>query len=86
MALLLERFRQLSVVDFEFIPQNDGTVKSICCVWHELRTNRMAATLVHRFGKIPPYGTGPDALFITYQAAAEASCHLALGWSRPEIF
>ena len=85
MALLLERFRQLSVVDFEFIPQTDGTVKVICCVWLDLRTNRLLRLWYTEFGKTPPYGTGPDCLFIAYQASAEASCHLALGWARPEF-
>jgi hypothetical protein len=85
MALLLERFRQLSVVDFEFIPQPDGTVKVICCVWLELRTNRLVRLWHTEFGRTPPYGTGPDCLVIAYQASAEAACHLALGWDRPEF-
>jgi DNA polymerase-1 len=84
-ALLLDRFRQLSVVDFEFIPQTDGTVRVICCAWLDLRTNRTFRLWHTEFGKTPPYGTGPDCLFIAYQASAEASCHLALGWPRPEF-
>ena len=85
MALLLDRFREISVVDFEFIPQTDGTVKVICCVWLELRTNRTLRLWYTEFDKTPPYGTGPDCLFIAYQASAEASCHGALGWPRPEF-
>jgi len=83
-ALLLEGFRELSVVDCEFIPQPDGTVRVICCVWLELRTNRLQRLWHTEFGETPPYGTGPDCLIIAYQASAEASCHLALGWARPE--
>ena len=36
------------------------------------------------FGTAPPYPTGPDILFVAYYAAAEISCHLALGWPVPE--
>jgi hypothetical protein len=33
--------------------------------------------------KSPPYSTGKDALFISFYAPAEISCHLALGWQMP---
>jgi hypothetical protein len=33
--------------------------------------------------KSPPYSTGKDALFISFYAPAEMSCHLALGWQMP---
>jgi hypothetical protein len=33
---------------------------------------------------MPPYATGPDALFIAYCASAEIGCHLAFGWPVPE--
>jgi hypothetical protein len=36
------------------------------------------------FGKEPPYSVGPDSLFVSFSAAAELSCHLALGWKLPE--
>jgi hypothetical protein len=33
---------------------------------------------------VPPYPTSPDVLIVAYYAAAEISCHLALGWPVPE--
>src|SRR5262249_19958392 len=35
------------------------------------------------FGQEPPYPTSPDALFVSYSAQAEVSCHLALNWPVP---
>ena len=56
---------------------------SRCVVALELRTNRKVRLWYDELGGSPPYDIGPDSLFIAYQAAAEAACHLALNWPRP---
>ena len=37
----------------------------------------------HEQGGGPPYSVSDDSLFVAYYASAEASCHLALGWTMP---
>lgn len=85
MSFLLDRFREIWVVDFEFITQTDGKVWPVCLVAQELRTNRKVRLWYTEFGKLPPYSTGPNSLFVAYATTAEASCHLALNWPRPEF-
>src|SRR5262249_22278245 len=56
----------------------------LCCVARELRSGRLERLwLADGAPADPPYGIGPDALFVAYYASAELGCHLALNWLMP---
>src|SRR5581483_1036255 len=61
-----------------------GRAAPLCAVARELRTRRTDRLwLDGETPAGPPYGTGPDVLFVAYYASAELGCHLALGWPMP---
>jgi hypothetical protein len=77
-------YREVWAVDFEFTAPAGGRPAPLCCVAREVRSGRQARTwLAGGAPARPPYGTGPDALFVAYYASAELGCHLALGWPMP---
>jgi len=78
-------FREVWLVDFEFLASPGERPIPVCLVARELATGRQVSLWqeeLHRH-QAPPYETGPDALFVAYYASAEIGCHLALGWSVP---
>src|SRR5215471_15287419 len=77
-------YREVWAVDFEFIADPGENPKPVCLVACELRSGRKLRLWEEQFGPTPPYGTGPDTLFVAYYASAEIGCHLALGWPVPE--
>lgn len=77
-------FREIWLVDFEFASGDGDNPEPICLVAWELRTGRKRRLWRDEFGAVPPYPTGPEALFVAYYASAEIGCHLALGWPVPE--
>jgi DNA polymerase-1 len=81
---VLEAFREVVVVDFEFtaIPGNQPI--PVCLVAHELRSGRRFRIWQDQFGPAPPYATGPDVLFVAFYASAELGCYRVLGWPMPE--
>src|SRR5262245_46903722 len=83
MDSLLDQYEELNVVDFEYISRPGEHVSPVCMVVRELKSNRTMRLWCNEFGSTPPYLTGPPSLFIAFQASAEFSCHLALGWPRP---
>ena len=84
----LDPFREIWAVDFEFGPnfkEKPGeNPEPVCLVAWELRSGQKLRLWQDQFGAIPPYPTGPEALFVAYYASAEIGCHLALGWPVPE--
>jgi hypothetical protein len=78
-------FREIWLVDFEFIAGSGERPVPVCLVAREFRSGR----LIRAFGgelqrlRTPPYPTSPDALIVAYYASAELGCHLALGWPMP---
>jgi DNA polymerase-1 len=81
----LDHFREIWAVDFEFSAPSGERPRVVCLVAWELRSQRRVRLWADEiFGlQSPPYDIGPDSLFIAYAAAAEMSCHLALGWGMP---
>ena len=77
-------FAEIWAVDFEFGAEPGENPEPVCLVAWELRSGRRVKIWRDEFGVAPPYPTGPDALFVTYYASAEISCHLALAWPVPE--
>jgi DNA polymerase I len=77
-------FQEIWLVDFEFSAEPGEVPEPVCLVAWELRSGRRERLWRDEFGTIPPYSTGPDALFVAYYASAEIGCHLALDWPVPE--
>ena len=81
---MLEYFREVVVVDFEFIAPAGNRPVPVCLVAHELRSGRRFRVWRDQFGLAPPYATGTDVLFVAYYASAELGCYRVLGWPMPE--
>jgi DNA polymerase-1 len=81
---MLDNFREVVTVDFEFTAADGERPGPVCLVAHELRSGRRFRVWHDQFGAAPPYATGPDVLFVAYYASAELGCYRALGWSMPE--
>jgi len=75
------------VVDFEFTSNPGERPNPVCIVARELRSGKTESVWMEGNDagdlKSPPYSTGKNALFISFYAPAEMSCHLALGWQMP---
>src|SRR5215471_934867 len=83
--MTLEKYREVMLVDFEFIPAEGERIKRIVCVVAHLLKAGTTLRLWHdQLGPVPPYATGPDTLFVAYNIVAEVGCHLALGWPAPQ--
>jgi hypothetical protein len=77
-------FRAVWAVDFEFTAPPGERPTPLCVVARELRSRALARHwLTGGAPAFPPFGTGPDALFVAYYASAELGCHLALDWPMP---
>jgi hypothetical protein len=78
----LEQFREVWLMDFEFIAAPGERPDPICCVARELRSGRELRLWDEdlRAGRSP---LSADALLVAYYAPAELSCFLALGWPLP---
>ncbi|MEI6559499.1 MAG: DNA polymerase [Rhodospirillaceae bacterium] len=79
-------YREIWAADFEFVAPDGERAAPVCMVARELRTGRLIRLWRDELLAMPspPYGTGPDTLFVAYFASAEMSCHLALGWPTPD--
>src|SRR5262249_59249329 len=77
-------YREIWLVDFEFIAEPGENPDPVCLVAWELRSGHKMKVWRNVFGDHPPYATGADVLFVAYYASAEISCHLALGWPGPD--
>jgi DNA polymerase I len=77
-------FREVWLIDFEFSANAGENPEPVCLVAWEWRSGRRLRLWFDELGTAPPYSTGPDVLVVAYYAAAEISCHLALGWPVPE--
>src|SRR5262245_16952231 len=85
--MMLEQYREIILADFEFIPVTGEALtrdRVVCVVAHLLKSGITIRLWHDQFGPTPPYPTGPEALFVPYNAVAEVSCHLALGWPIPQ--
>jgi DNA polymerase I len=81
---VLDCFREVVTVDFEFIATPGNRPVPVCLVAYELRSGRRFRLWHDQFGPVPPYATGPDALFVAYYASAELGCYRVLNWPIPE--
>lgn len=78
-------FREVWVVDFEFVALPGERPQPVCLVAHELTSNRKIRLWREDLLGLssPPYSISDDALFVAYYASAELGCHLSLDWSLP---
>ena len=77
-------YREVWAVDFEFAAAPGERPVPRCCVARELRSGRLERLWLDDGEPMqPPYGVGPEVLFVAYYASAELGCHLALGWPFP---
>lgn len=85
MKLTLDSFREVWFVDFEYSQSPGECPKVLCMVAKELRSKKTVRLWGNQLSLliVPPFGTGPDVLFVAYFASAEMNCFYALGWPFP---
>jgi DNA polymerase-1 len=81
---MLDAFREVVAVDFEFTAIAGNRPIPVCLVAHELRSGRRFRIWQNQLGSTPPYATGPDVLFVAFYASAELGCYRVLGWPMPK--
>jgi DNA polymerase-1 len=82
---------EIWIIDFEFYPGSglaNGGVEGdlptpLCLVALEMRSGRLVRLWQDELGRFPPYRLDADSVIISYALAAEAGCHLQLGWGQP---
>jgi DNA polymerase I len=79
---VLDAFREVVLVDFEFTSTPGNRPIPVCLVAHELRSGRRFRLWQNQLGPTP-YATGPDVLLVAYYASAELGCYRVLGWPTP---
>ncbi len=83
-SYILEEFREIWLVDFEFYAPDGEIPKPVCLVATECHSGRTLRVWLEVPPSTPPYSLGKDSLFVAYYASAELGSHLALGWPLPE--
>src|SRR6266571_536095 len=76
-------YREIVLVDFEFIARPGDRPEPICVVAKLLRAGHTIRLRADQLGDAPPYPIDADTLFVAYYASAELGCHRALGWPMP---
>ena len=76
-------YREIWLVDFEFVATPGERQTPVCLVAKELRSDRTIRLWRDHFGPNPPYPTDASCLFVAYYASAELGCHRALNWPMP---
>lgn len=75
-------FREIWVVDFEFIAPPGEVPTPVCYVAQEIGSGRVIKKWLDGDTALE-YSVNDDALFVAYFSSAEMGCHTALNWSRP---
>jgi DNA polymerase I len=78
-------FREIWLVDFEFIANDGERPIPVCMVAREAKTGRLVRLWRQELAGLsaPPFSLGPNTLYVAYYISAELGCHLALGWPMP---
>lgn len=76
-------FREVVAADFEFVAAPGERPVPVCVVAHELISGRRFRLWADALGRLPPYATGEDVLFVAFYASAELGCYRLLGWPMP---
>ena len=82
----LARFKEVWVVDFEFMAPSGERPDPVCLVASELVSGQRLRIWRDDLKnmKVPPYSIGRDTLFVAYYASAEMGCHISLNWPMPK--
>ena len=81
---MIQGYKEIWVVDFEYHAPAGETPSPICMVALEVLNQRVIRLGPEELtSKEAPFETGPDRLLVAYYAPAEMGCFLSLGWSRP---
>jgi hypothetical protein len=80
---VLDKFREVWCVDFEFGAPDGERQQPRCLVARELRCGKLIRQWVDEFGAEPPYPIGEDVLFVAFFASAELQCHIVQDWRMP---
>jgi DNA polymerase I len=81
----MQRFREIVVVDFEFLGGDTGDHYDVVCMAaRELRSGRAWKLWRDGLGAVPPYPTDGEVVVVCFAAHAELGCHLSLGWPLPK--
>src|SRR6516162_9538715 len=80
---MLNVFREIWCVDFEYGAGPGCRPDPVCLVAHEIRSSRTLRLWRDQFGPMPPWTIGNDSLFVAYYASVEIGCCLVLGWPKP---
>jgi DNA polymerase-1 len=84
---MFQNYKSIICLDFEF-RHDDGEAlpnEVVCCVAKDLvtgKTWRLSGDQCRAF-PVAPYPCGRESLFVCWNAVAELSCHMALGWGMP---
>ena len=83
---VLNNFREVWLLDFEFHAPDGYRPDPLCMVALERRSGRILSLKQNDLRRLAaaPFSTDADTLVVAYYAAAEMSCFLALGWPLPE--
>src|SRR5512132_3534016 len=76
-------YREVVLVDFEFVAHPGERPEPVCLVAKFLRAGHTIRLWRNQFGPAPPYPVDADTLFVAYYASAELGCHRVLGWPMP---
>jgi DNA polymerase I len=76
-------FREIWLLDFEFIAEPGCNPDVVCAVARELGSNRVIRLWRGEFQQDPPFDVGNGVLFVAYYASAEMGCFLQLNWPMP---
>ena len=82
---MLDQFREIWLVDFEFMCPPGERPTPLCLVGREFRSGKLLRVWLDDSTDPPtcPIPTGPDVLFVAFYASAELGCYLVLGWPIP---
>ena len=82
---MLDQFREIWLVDFEFMCPPGERPVPLCLAGREFRSGKLLRVWFDD-STAPqqcPIPTGPDVLFVAYYASAELGCYLAHRWPLP---
>ena len=81
---MADSFREIWIVDFEYLALEGEHPEPVCLVALELRSRRKIRLWRDEMGDSPPYDVSVESLFVAFASDSEMKCHLALGWELPK--
>jgi DNA polymerase-1 len=83
MFRISDSFKEVWLLDTEYVSLPGERPDPVCLVAWELRSGRKLRLWKDQLGPIPPFSTGPECLFVAFYASAEVGFFLAMGWPKP---